>query len=91
MFPECFCRSGVFVRRRDCIETVDPYLSPAAAVETDRQEFMEIPMSMMNDLKKLAMTKLRAHRHRKTVSLLNSLPLELRKDIGWYGPNRRFE
>lgn len=46
-------------------------------------------MSFVNDLKKLAIGKLKERRHRQTVLFLNSLPLEIRKDIGWDVPNRR--
>lgn len=46
-------------------------------------------MSLMNDLKKLAIGRLKERRHRQTVMFLNALPAEIRKDIGWDVPNRR--
>ena len=50
------------------------------------------PMSLMNDLKKYAVGKMKQHRHRQVVSYLNSLPREVRKDIGWHGDlDSRFE
>ena len=48
-------------------------------------------MSFMNDLKKLAITRLKERRHRQTVMFLDSLPNDLKKDIGWTGPNRRYD
>ena len=50
-----------------------------------------IPMSFMNDLKKFAIARLKQRRHRQTVMFLDSLPSDLKKDIGWTGPNRRYE
>ena len=48
-------------------------------------------MTFMNDLKKFAISRLKERRHRQTLMLLDSLPPELKKDIGWTGANRRFE
>jgi hypothetical protein len=48
-------------------------------------------MSFVNDLKKFAIARLKERRHRQTVMYLNSLPIELRKDIGWIDGKRRFE
>ena len=48
-------------------------------------------MTFMNDLKKFAISRLKERRHRQTLMLLDSLPAELKKDIGWTGANRRFE
>lgn len=48
-------------------------------------------MGLMGDLKKFAIARLKERRHRQTLTLLDSLPDELKKDIGWRGPNRRFE
>jgi hypothetical protein len=45
----------------------------------------------MNDLKKFAISRLKERRHRQTLMLLDSLSPDLKKDIGWTGPNRRFE
>lgn len=48
------------------------------------------PMSLMNDLKKYAVAKMKERRHRQVVSFLNSLPREIRKDIGWNGDLDRY-
>ena len=49
-------------------------------------------MSFISDLKKYAIARLKQRRHREAVSFLNSLPADLRKDIGWNGAlDRRFE
>jgi hypothetical protein len=48
-------------------------------------------MSFVNDLKKFAIARLKERRHRQAVMYLNSLPPELKKDIGWTGEYRRFE
>jgi hypothetical protein len=48
-------------------------------------------MSFMNDMKKFAITRLKERRHRQTVTFLDSLPQNLKKDIGWTGPNRRYD
>ena len=48
-------------------------------------------MSLMNDVKKFAIARLKERRHRQTVMVLDSLPQNLKKDIGWTGPNRRYE
>ena len=48
-------------------------------------------MSFMNDMKKFAIARLKERRHRQTVMLLNSLPQDLKKDIGWTGQTRRYE
>jgi hypothetical protein len=48
-------------------------------------------MPFVNDLKKFAIAKLKERRHRQTVMYLNSLPIELRKDIGWMDGKRRFD
>lgn len=48
-------------------------------------------MGFMDDLKKFAIAKLKDRRHRQTVSFLDSLPEELKKDIGWTGANRRYD
>ncbi|MDW6020480.1 hypothetical protein SAZ10_01760 [Mesorhizobium sp. BAC0120] len=48
-------------------------------------------MSFVHDLKKFAITRLKEYRHRRTLVLLDALPDELKKDIGWTGPNRRYE
>ena len=51
-----------------------------------------IDMSFMSDLKKYAIARLKERRHRETVSFLNALPAELKKDIGWNGAlDHRFE
>jgi hypothetical protein len=51
-----------------------------------------IEMSILNDLKKYAIARLKERRHRETLSFLNSLPADLKKDIGWAGAlDRRFE
>ena len=43
-------------------------------------------MSFMNDLKKFAIARLKERRHRQTRhAASNSLPPELKKDIGWTG------
>jgi hypothetical protein len=46
---------------------------------------MEKNMPFMNDLKKYAISRLKTRRHRQTVTFLNSLPADLKKDIGWNG------
>jgi hypothetical protein len=48
-------------------------------------------MSFVNDLKRFAIARLKERRHRQTVMYLNSLPIELRKDIGWIDGKRRFD
>ena len=48
-------------------------------------------MSFVDDLKKFALDKLRQRRHRQTLMFLNSLPADLKKDIGWTGELRRFD
>ena len=48
-------------------------------------------MSFMNDLKKFAIVRLKERRHRQTVMVLDSLPQNLKKDIGWTGSTRRYE
>ena len=48
-------------------------------------------MSFMNDLKRFAIARLKERRHRQTVMFLDSLPHDLKKDIGWTGPNRRYD
>jgi hypothetical protein len=48
-------------------------------------------MSFVNDLKKFVISRLKELGHRQTLMTLESLPLEIRKDIGWTGANRRFE
>jgi hypothetical protein len=49
-------------------------------------------MTFIDDLKKYAVAKLKDRRHRQTVSFLNSLPVAMKKDIGWNGDlDRRFE
>jgi hypothetical protein len=51
-----------------------------------------IDMSFMSDLKRYAIARLRGRRHRATLIVLNSLPADLKKDIGWNGAfDRRFE
>ena len=45
-------------------------------------------MGLMNDLKRYAIAKLKQRRHRRTMMMLNSLPEELKKDIGWTEANR---
>jgi hypothetical protein len=52
---------------------------------------MEIEMTFMNDLKKFAISRLKQRRHRQTVVFLDSLPDDVKRDIGWTGPNRRYE
>jgi hypothetical protein len=52
---------------------------------------MEVQMFSMTDLKKFAINKLKVRRHRQTVTFLDSMPEELKKDIGWTGPNRRYD
>jgi hypothetical protein len=46
-------------------------------------------MGLIGDLKKLALAKIQERRHRRTVMLLNSLPDELKRDIGWPEAGRR--
>ena len=48
-------------------------------------------MSFVTDMKKFAIARLKQRRHRQTVMFLDSLPRDLKKDIGWTGGNRRFE
>jgi hypothetical protein len=49
-------------------------------------------MSFISDLKRYAIARLRGRRHRETLIVLNSLPADLKKDIGWNGAfDRRFE
>lgn len=48
-------------------------------------------MGFMDDLKKFAIAKLKERRHWQTVSFLDSLPEELKKDIGWTEQKRRYE
>jgi hypothetical protein len=49
-------------------------------------------MSIMTDLRKYAIARLKERRHRETLSFLNSLPADLKKDIGWHGDlDRRLE
>ena len=49
-------------------------------------------MSLMNDLKKYAIARLKERRHRETLTFLNSLPADLKRDIGWGGDlDRRYE
>ena len=38
-----------------------------------------------------AIARLKERRHRQAVMYLNSLPAELKKDIGWTGEYRRYE
>ena len=45
-------------------------------------------MGLIGDLKKFAIGKMKQRRARRTVLLLDSLPEELKKDIGWFGTNR---
>lgn len=45
-------------------------------------------MGFMDDLKKFAIARLKERRHRQTLTFLDSLPEELKKDIGWTRPNR---
>ncbi len=47
-------------------------------------------MSFVTDMKKFAIARLKQRRHRQTVMFLDSLPHDLKKDIGWTGGNRRF-
>jgi hypothetical protein len=47
-------------------------------------------MSFVTDMKKFAIKRLKEHRHRQTVMFLNSLPRDLKKDIGWNGEYRQF-
>ena len=46
-------------------------------------------MTFMNDLKKFAIARLKERRHRQTVMFLDSLPQDLKKDIGWTASHRR--
>jgi hypothetical protein len=63
-----------------------------AGLPKRRARFWSSPMSIMNDLKKYAVGKMKQRRHRQVVSYLNSLPREVRKDIGWHGDlDSRFE
>ena len=48
-------------------------------------------MSFATDMKKFAIARLKERRHLQTVMYLNSLPHDLKKDIGWTGGHRRFE
>lgn len=48
-------------------------------------------MGLMDDLKKFAIARLKERRHRQNVMLLDSLPDELKKDIGWTRPNHHCE
>ena len=48
-------------------------------------------MTFMNDLKKFAIARLKQRRHRQTVMFLDSLPRDVKKDIGWTGQSRRYE
>ena len=48
-------------------------------------------MSFMNDLKRFAIARLKERRHRQTLMFLDSLPPSIKKDIGWKGPNRRYQ
>ena len=48
-------------------------------------------MSFMNDVKRFAIARLKERRHRQTVMFLDSLPQDLKKDIGWTGQTRRYE
>jgi hypothetical protein len=61
------------------------------AATSEAAGIMEIQMSFMTDLKKFAVNKMKVRRHRQTVAFLDSLPEELKKDVGWTGPNRRYE
>lgn len=77
---------------RDCAETNSTYLQrPHARPPSTAAWHVESEMSFMNGLKKYAIQKLKERRHRDTVTFLDSLPQELKKDIGWTGPNRRYE
>ena len=48
-------------------------------------------MTFMNDLKKFAIARLKQRRHRQTVMFLDSLPRDVKKDIGRTGQSRRYE
>jgi len=48
-------------------------------------------MGLMDDLKKFAIARLKERRHRQTLTFLDSLPEELKKDIGWTRPSRHHE
>lgn len=48
-------------------------------------------MSFMNEMKRFAISRLKERRHRQTLVMLDSLSPALKKDIGWTGPNRRYE
>jgi hypothetical protein len=48
-------------------------------------------MSFVKDLKRFGISRLKQHRHRQTLAMLESLAPEIKKDIGWTGPNRRYE
>ena len=48
-------------------------------------------MSFVTDMKKFAIKRLKERRHRQTVMYLNSLPRDLKKDIGWTGGYRQFD
>lgn len=48
-------------------------------------------MSFVTDVKRFAIARLKERRHRQTIMLLDSLPADIKKDIGWVGPNRRYE
>lgn len=47
-------------------------------------------MSLIDDVKKIAIARLKQRRHRQIIDLLDSLPEKDKLDIGWVGPNRRY-
>jgi hypothetical protein len=48
-------------------------------------------MGFMDGLKKYAVAKFEERRYRQTVMFLDSLPDEIKKDIGWNGSRGRNE
>ena len=49
-------------------------------------------MSFMNDLKKFAIARLKERRHRQTRHVPGFAAARCcKKDIGWTGPNRRYD
>jgi hypothetical protein len=48
-------------------------------------------MTFIDDLRKFAAARFKQHRDRQVLMYLNSLPPELKKDIGWTGEYRRPE
>ena len=94
MFPGSYPAAMRRMLARNGAETIDDYLTTIAKVPLNigtARDLMEIPMSFVNDLKRFAITRLKERRHRHTVLFLDSLPDDIKKDIGWEGPNRRYQ